>query len=176
MRTWLQRLQRLFTTTGIWALAALLLFEEWGWERLSGVVAWFGRLPGLRWIEARIRALPPKASLALFIVPVLCLLPVKLLALYWLGQGHTVLGIGVIVAAKLGGTALTARLFVLTQASLMQMPWFARWFGQWMVFKTRVLATVRGSAAWQSWLRTQARVHQAWQTATAALLKRWPFS
>jgi hypothetical protein len=162
LKALLKAIQGLITTLGIWVLAALLLFEEWGWERLASVLAWFGRLPGLRWIESRIRHLPPYASLALFLIPVLTLLPVKLLALYWLGHGHTALGIGVIIAAKVGGTAITARLFMLTQATLMQLAWFARWFARWMRFKTRVLSQVRASAAWQQWLAGKARVTQAW--------------
>lgn len=148
---------RLLTTVGIWLIAAVLLFEEWGWEYLAAILAWFGRLPGLRWIESRIRALPPYASLALFAVPLFTLLPVKLLALYWLGHGHTVLGIGVIISAKLGGTAITARLFMLTRPTLMKLAWFARWFNKWMAFKDRILTRVRGSTAWQQWMRFKAR-------------------
>lgn len=143
------RLRQALTTVGVWLIALLLLFEEWGWERLAGIVAWFGRLPGLRWIEARIKALPPYGALGIFIVPILTLLPIKLLALYWLGHGHTMLGISVIIAAKLGGTAITARLFMLTQPTLMQLAWFARLFAKWMVFKDRILTRVKTSLAWQ---------------------------
>lgn len=150
---------RLLTTVGIWLIAIVLLFEEWGWEYLAAILAWFGRLPGLRWVEGRIRALPPYASLALFAVPLLTLLPVKLLALYWLGHGHTVLGISVIIAAKLGGTAITARLFMLTRPTLMKLAWFARWFNRWMAVKDRVLTRVKASAAWQQWTRFKATAH-----------------
>ena len=102
-------------------------------------------------------------------MPLLALLPVKLLALYWLGQGHFVLGLGVIIAAKVGGTAITARLFMLTQPTLMRLAWFARLFARWMAWKTRVLDALRQSPAWQAathWVRqTQATVR--------ALLARW---
>ncbi|MGH6647708.1 hypothetical protein [Aquabacterium sp.] len=156
---WLGRsLRRLLTSIGIWLIGLVLLFEEWGWERLARVLAWIGRLPGLRWIEGRIRTLPPYAALGLFTVPILTLLPLKLLALYWLGKGHTLLGVSVIIAAKLGGTAITARLFMLTQATLMQLPWFARWFGQWIRFKDAVLARVKGSEAWRQWTAFKLRV------------------
>lgn len=144
---------RVITTTGIWLIALVLLFEEWGWEYLAAALAWFGRLPGLRWIEGRIRALPPYGALALFAVPLLTLLPVKLLALYWLGHGHTVLGIGLIIAAKLGGTAVSARLFMLTRPTLMKLGWFAHAFNKWMRFKDGVLKRVKLSKAWQQWHR-----------------------
>ncbi len=152
-----------FYTLFVWGMALVLLFEEWGWEYLAAILAWFGRLPGLRWIEGRIQALPPYASLALFGVPLLTLLPVKLLALYWLGHGHTLLGIGVIITAKVGGTAITARLFMLTRPTLMKLAWFAHWFNRWMAFKDGVLARVRASAAWQQWTRAKAAVRQLLQ-------------
>lgn len=142
---------RAITTTGIWLIALVLLFEEWGWEYLAAIVTWFGRLPGLRWIEGRIRTLPPYGALALFAIPLLTLLPVKLLALYWLGHGHTVLGISLIIAAKLGGTAVSARLFMLTRPTLMKLAWFARALDKWMRFKDGVLARVKSSQAWQQW-------------------------
>ncbi|MDO8777266.1 MAG: hypothetical protein Q7K57_52850 [Burkholderiaceae bacterium] len=147
---------------GLWIglIGLILIFEEWGWEPLARLLAWVGQLPGLRWLEARIRTLPPYGALAMFALPILTLLPLKLLALYWLGHGHTALGIGVIVAAKLGGTAITARLFMLTQASLMHLAWFARWFGRWMAWKTRILAQVKGSALWRS---AQALAHRVRQ-------------
>jgi hypothetical protein len=144
--------RRLVTTIGIWLIALVLLFEEWGWEYLAAILAWFGRLPGLRWIEARIRQLPPYGALGLFAIPLLTLLPVKIVALYWLSHGHKLLGIGVIISAKLIGTGITARVFMLTQPTLMKLAWFARLFARWMRFKDSVLTRARQSAAWQQWL------------------------
>jgi hypothetical protein len=151
------RISRILSTLGIWALALVLLFEEWGWAYLAAILGWFGQLPGLRWIEARIRTLPPYAALALFALPLLTLLPLKLLALYWLGHGHTLLGISVIIAAKVAGTAITARLFMLTQPTLMKLGWFARLFTRWISFKNRVLAQVKASAAWRQWAAFKAQ-------------------
>ena len=79
-------LSRLLTWLGIWLLAAILIFEEWGWEHLAALMAWLGRWPGIRQIERMIRRLPPYGALALFVLPALALLPFKLLALYWLSQ------------------------------------------------------------------------------------------
>lgn len=161
-----------FYTLFVWGMALVLIFEEWGWEYLAAILAWFGRLPGLRWIEGRIQAMPPYASLALFAVPLLTLLPVKLLALYWLGHGHTVLGISVIIGAKVGGTATTARLFMLTRPALMRLDWFARGFTRWMAFKDGILARVKTSAAWQQWTRTKANVRHLLQRVRQLLKPR----
>ncbi len=140
---------RLLRWLGIWLFAAVLLFEEWGWAQLAAVMAWLGSWPGIKQLEALIRRLPPYGALALFMVPVLGLLPVKLLALYWLSQGHAALGIGVIISAKVVGTAIVARLFSLTHPTLMRLAWFERLFHRWMAFKTRVLDQVYRSPAWR---------------------------
>jgi hypothetical protein len=146
------------------AVAALvLLFEEWGWEPLAALLRRLGRLPLWAWMERRIAGLPPWGAIAAFAAPAVALLPVKLLALFLIGRGHALMGLGVLVAAKLLGTALLAWLFTLTQPALMQLPWFARWYPRWKNWKDGVIALVKASALWQSarhW-KAQARVHWA---------------
>jgi hypothetical protein len=140
---------RIFKALFGWLLALLILFEEWGWEPLQRVLAWIGRWPGLRWIEGRIRALPPYGALAIFLLPTLLLIPVKLLALWLIGQGKVLAGTLVILTAKLVGTAIVARLFALTQPALLQLAWFARIYTRWIGWKDRLLAQVRASWPWR---------------------------
>ena len=147
---------------GTGLLALLILFEEWGWEPLQRLLARLGQLPLLRQIEAAITRLPPRAALAVFVLPTLLLLPVKLLALWLISQGHRLLGVAVIVLAKLVGTAVVARLFTLTRPALMQMPWFAHWYGRWTAWKDRVLAQVRASWAWRTARAIKRLVRQRW--------------
>ena len=152
-----------------WLLAALILFEEWGWEPLQRALAWVARLPGLRWVEERIRQLPPYGALAIFLLPTLLLLPVKLLALWLMGQGKVLAGTLVIVAAKLAGTAIVARLFGLTKDTLMQLGWFARLYTRWSVWKESLLAQVRTSWPWRLGRVLKHRIKQRWQQAQ----RRW---
>ncbi len=144
------------------ALAALVLFiEEWGWRPLT---AWAARLalwPPLARLEARIQRLPPRAALALFLVPAVALLPVKLLALWAIQQGHTLLGVAVIVAAKLLGTALVGRLFILTEAQLTHFAWFAASLAWWRRTKARIKAAVHALPLWQA-LRAAVRRWRLW--------------
>ncbi len=126
-------------------LALVILFEEWGWEPLQRLLARVGRWPGLRWIEGCVRALPPWAAVAVFLLPTALLLPVKLLALWAVGRGHVVLGMLVIVLAKVVGTAVVARLFSLTQPALMQLHWFAWTYAHWMRLKHAVLERARAA-------------------------------
>ena len=132
-----------------WLLALVILFEEWGWEPLQRTLAWVGRLPVLRWLEQRVQTLPPYGALALFLLPTLALLPVKLLALWLIGQGQLLPGTLVILAAKLVGTAIVARLFTLTRPALMRLAWFAQVYTRWLNWKEALLTQVRASWPWR---------------------------
>jgi hypothetical protein len=131
-------------------LAIVILFEEWGWEPLQRAMAAIGRLPVLRQLEAVVSRLPPYLALVVFFLPGLLLLPIKLLALWLIGIGRPGLGLSVIVLAKVVGTAVVARIFALTHPALMSLPWFARLYGRWTVWKEGLLVWVRASAVWRS--------------------------
>ncbi|GAB2606875.1 hypothetical protein GCM10027034_45250 [Ramlibacter solisilvae] len=151
----LQALGRLLA----WPLALLILFEEWGWEPLQRALLRLAQALRLEWIEPRIRALPPYAALALFLLPTLLLLPVKLLALWLIGHQHALLGGAVIVTAKVAGTAVVARLFSLTQPALLRLDWFASLYLRWTAWKNALLAHVRASWPWR-WGRAMKRQWQ----------------
>ena len=132
----------------VYAAAIILLFEEWLWEASKRVMAVLGRLPILRSLERILTQLPPYAALVAFLLPAALLLPVKLLALYAIAHGHAKLGVLVIIAAKLVGTALVARLYGLTKHALLSLPWFARWHDAFISFKDRMIARLRATEAW----------------------------
>ena len=133
------------------ALAAVVIFiEEWGWRPLTAWAARLAQWPPLARLEAHIRTLPPRWALLLFIVPAIALFPVKLLALWLIHLGRTTLGVLVIVLAKLLGTALVGRLFVLTEPQLMRFAWFARALAWWVATKQRVRDAVRRAVAWRA--------------------------
>jgi len=132
-----------------WLLGALILFEEWGWGPLARLLGQFARLPAIAWLERRIAALPPPLAVLVFLLPVLLLLPVKLAALWLIGRGRALLGLAVIVLAKVVGTGVVARLFMLTRPQLMRMPWFARAYARWVGWKESVMARVRSSLPWR---------------------------
>jgi hypothetical protein len=88
--------------------------------------------------------------LLVFLLPSLMLLPVKLLAIWLIAIGQKTLGLLVILLAKLGGTAIVARLFTLTKPALMRMDWFARLYTRWSAWKESLLARVRASWAWRT--------------------------
>ncbi|WP_295953992.1 hypothetical protein [Rhodoferax sp.] len=141
--------KRFLTTLFHTALALVLIFGEWGWGPLARAMDHLARLPVWSQLEVLIRRLPPYAALLLLCVPMLTLLPVKLLAVYWMARGHTVLGLLVVLAAKVVGTAVAARLFQLTQPALMQLAWFRHWYPRWLVWKDGVIAQVKNARPWR---------------------------
>ena len=150
LRSLLHGLRRLLRGVLLILAAAILFIEEWGWRPLTACMAWLAKWPPLARLEAAIRGVSPRWALVLFIVPATLLFPIKLVALWLIHEGHAALGLAVIVAAKLLGTALVGRLFVLTERQLMQFEWFVRALNWWRATKERVKAAVKRSASWRA--------------------------
>jgi hypothetical protein len=131
-------------------VALVVLFEEWGWEPLQRLMARITRLPGLRQLEAMIVRAPPWAALIVLLLPSLLLVPVKLGALWLIGAGKGGLGLTMIVAAKVIGTAVVARVFTLTRPALLRLSWFEAVYAWWVAWKESVLVRVRASWAWRA--------------------------
>ena len=141
-------------------LALLILFEEWGWEPLRRVFALIAKLPVIRHIEAGLKRLPPRWAFVVLLLPSLLILPIKLAAVWLVAKGHVLMGVGIVIAAKVGGTALLAWLFQLIQPALMQLPWFARLYARWTAWKAELLAWVRASAVWRTARAIKLRVRR----------------
>ena len=115
------------------AVAAIIFaIEEWLWDRLTTLTAWIGRLPILRQLEAWISRLPPYGAMALLAVPAAMLLPFKIAALWAMAHGYVTLGIVVILAAKIVGTAFVAHLFALCRPQMLRIGWFAALYA-WVI-------------------------------------------
>jgi hypothetical protein len=122
----------------IWILLALIfLFEAWLWDRLAPivarVVAWIPLETLKRRLAAWIEGLPPAATLVVFIVPFILLLPLKFLEVWFFAHANWVGVIGTLIAAKLLGVGVTAFIFDLTRPKLLQLAWFRRFYG-WVLW------------------------------------------
>ncbi len=150
------------------ALFALVIFiEEWGWRPLVAIVGQIARWPPIAALEAVIRRMPPRIALALFLVPAVLLVPVKLGALWLIHEGRASLGIAVIVIAKLLGTALVGRLFVLVETQLMTFAWFARGVSWWRATRDRVMRAFHQSVVWRSARVLRRLWREAWRRLVA---------
>jgi hypothetical protein len=143
-------LKRLIAAPFVLLAAIIILIEDWLWDDLARLAAAIGRLPVFHQIEALITKLPPYAALVFFAVPSLLLVPVKLVALYFISHGHAIFGFLTVVGAKIAGTALVARVFTLTRPNLMRIGWFAWAYERFIAFKARVYEVIKSTAIYQS--------------------------
>lgn len=160
---WLKRL----LTPPLIVLAALLMWiEEWLWEHLKALTAWIAKFPLFRWCEKSLERLPPYPTMAVFLLPGALLFPVKLGSVWLMTHGQVLLGLGVIVAAKVIGTAVVARLYVICQPKLMTIGWFARLHDWLTTTRDRLYAAIRAMPLYQA---TRAKLSAIKQTASHML-------
>jgi hypothetical protein len=149
----------------IYTAALLLMLEEWLWDATQALLARIPDWPFLQRLQRRVERLSPYAALSIFLAPTLLLLPVKVLALLSITHGHPTLGLAIIVAAKLLGTALVARIYALTRRSLLSLAWFRRAHDKLLAFKDRMIAQLHASAGWQRVQSLMAAVRGAFTAA-----------
>ena len=142
-------------------VAAIVVFEEWGWQPLAALLGKLARFAPIAAIEAVVQRLPPYGALAVFALPSALLLPLKLLALYLIAQGHTGIAAVLFVGAKVVGTAIVARIYMLTERALMQIAWFKRGYDFLMPLKNALVAWARASAVWKYGRLIKAQVKRA---------------
>jgi hypothetical protein len=146
-------LWRLLRPSLIFALnvlaALLLLFEEWGWRPLSNLLARLARFKVWALAELWIAGLPPYGALLALAVPSTIVIPAKLIGVYLLATGHFVTAAVVIICAKIAGTALVARIFILTKPVLMQIGWFRRAYDAFVPWQDALFAWIRSSWVWR---------------------------
>ncbi|MBF0415864.1 MAG: hypothetical protein HQL79_08870 [Magnetococcales bacterium] len=155
-----KRLKKIITYPAMLVAAVIVLFEELIWDKITDLVAWLARMRWLARLEAWIATLGPYPTLALFAVPILTLLPIKIVALYLIAHGRVGLGILVVVLAKVSGTAISARLFVIAKPKLMTFPTFVRIYHQVVRFKHWAHDMVAGWPVMQAVRRAVAALKQ----------------
>lgn len=118
-------------------VAVIFLLESWLWDVTGAVIARVIRaLPFeelKQKISDRIEHLGPFATLGLFIVPVMVLLPLKFMALWLLAQGFVFSGISTILLAKLAGFGVSSFLFTLCKPKLLQLR-LIRWLYRHIIY------------------------------------------
>jgi hypothetical protein len=119
-------------------LAIVFLFEAWLWRHLQPIVAWIVELIAWPQLRARIAAwidrLPPTATLIVFLVPILLLLPLKFLAVWMLAHGKWLGAAFTLVVAKTVSMGVTAFIFEMTRPKLLQLDWFRRLYERVLVW------------------------------------------
>ena len=135
--------------------ALLFLFEEVLWAGLGHLMAKLARLPPVVRLEQRIRTLRPYPAMVLFLLPLAIALPIDLLGGWLVTRGRLVLGLVLLIAGKLLGTAFLARLYHLCHPALRGLPWFVR-------LETMILR-------WSAWAHALLDQIESWQRTRAAV-------
>lgn len=144
---WLKRL----LTPPLIVLASLLIWcEESLWQVLKRLTIWVALFPLVRWLESRLVQLPPTLMLAIFLLPLVTLFPLKLLAVYWLTRGYWFASLALIVAAKILGTAIVARMYVVCHEQLMSIAWFRFVYDGLSSMRDRVYAALHALPLYQA--------------------------
>src|SRR5450759_4632100 len=125
----------------LWIVLALLfLAEAWLWDHLEPIVARVVNLIPWGRLKVRLRrlieVLPPWATLFVFIIPFIAMLPLKFLEVYFLATGNWLGAIGVIIFVKLVGLGVTAFIFDVTRDKLLQRAWFRRMYDWFLWLRT----------------------------------------
>jgi hypothetical protein len=128
-------------------LAVIFLIEAWLWDHLEPIVERVVAAIPLRafkqWLSNRVDALSPAMTLIVFAVPVIPLFPLKLLGLWLLANEYWLSAAVVIVAGKFLGLGVTAFIFDVTRAKLLQMAWFRKGYEFIMAMRAKAAAIVQ---------------------------------
>lgn len=130
------------------------------------------RLRPVQRLEAAVAHLPPYAILALFLVPLAVIEPLKIYGLLLFGQGRFVMGLLVFVVAKVVGLGLAERLFAIGRPKLLSIGWFAACYRRVIALRDRVHHWLETTRFWPQAKRLAGRVREGLRTARSAVA-RW---
>ncbi len=131
----------------VWVLLAVIfLIEAWLWDHLEPIVARVVALIPLRafkaWLAERVDTLSPAMTLIVFLVPVIPLFPLKLVGLWLLTHEYWLAAFVTIVFGKFLGVGVTAFIFDVTRAKLLEMRWFERLYESVLMVRAKAAALV----------------------------------
>lgn len=152
--------------------AAIVFLEQTLIRYLNIVMAAVARWPPVAGLERWLVRLPPYAALCAFVAPSILILPIKLIALWFATTGQYGLAFATLIAGKMLGTAILARLYRILRPTMMAIRWFAAadtWFFYW---RDQAYAFVRSLEAWKRATAIVKRV-RLWMTGlVSGLLAR----
>jgi hypothetical protein len=102
----------------------------------------------------RIQKLSPYLSLALLLVPLILVEPLKLIALFVAGEGHWLTGTGMIIGAFAVSLLVVERLFKVVKPKLMTLSWFAKLWTRWVALRNKL--SPWSSVPVENWLTSSA--------------------
>ena len=159
-----------------WVLLAIIfLIEAWLWDHLEPIVARVVAIVPLarfkQWLSDRVDALSPAMTLIVFAVPVIPLFPLKLIGLWLLAHDYWLSGVSTFLFAKMLGVGVTAFVFDVTRAKLLEMHWFERVYD--LVLKVRAKAAELVDPIKRRIRELIAGNGEGWSSRTLRLIQRF---
>jgi hypothetical protein len=152
------------------ALAAVLL-EATLWRWLMALGQALSRLPVFALAERLVARLSPRMVVVVFVLPFLAVIPLLKLGELWLFlHGHFVLGVLLLLGAKVLGVAFSARLFAIARPKMLQVPAFAWAYDRAVRLLAYGHALLEGIPAW---VAARAFVHRLGAAGRALLATGW---
>jgi hypothetical protein len=155
-------IRRWLTRPLLFCAAVLLLFEEWLWEGTAQFLRDLAGLPLVAACAEWIRRRTPFQALALFVFPLLALLPLKSVIVLAFVHGRIMLGITVLVLEKLIFSAVFAAMYQLTAHSITQIGWVLRLQNTFLRIRHLLHAWFQRQSAYRlarAWMRRIRRPH-----------------
>jgi hypothetical protein len=142
------------------AVAIVLIDDAFRAVVLPAVRA-LATLQPVRRVEAAVATLPPYATLALFLIPLGIIEPLKIYGLFLFGQGRWIAGTLTFVVAKVVGLALAERLFAISRDKLLSIGWFAWCYRKLVAIKDAIHAWLLATSFWPAAVRLVRRIREA---------------
>lgn len=148
-------------------LALLILFDELVRPLYRPILRWVAERRLVAQAEAAIARLPRLAILILLAVPFAIAEPLKFVGLLLIANGRVGFGAVVLAFAHLAGFLIVERIYHAGRDKLLSYRWFAWAIGLITSLRERVLAWLRGSAAYAVVMRVRDSVRRWWRARSA---------
>ena len=155
LRRWLSR-------SLLFCAAVILLIEEWLWRGTAQFLSDLARLPSVAACADWVRRRKPYQALALFVLPVLSLLPLKGVIVLAFIHGRVFVGVTVLVLEKLIFSAVFAALYQLTAPAITRIGWVLRMQNGFLRVRRALHGWLGRQSAYRharAWLRRTRRPH-----------------
>lgn len=144
-----QHLERALELAIVPLAAAIVFFEQTLIKYLNAAMAAVARWPPIARVETWLVGLPAYAALCAFVAPSILILPIKLVAVWFAAMGKYGLALGTLIAGKMLGTAVLARLYRILRPKLMTIGWFAMADTSFFYWRDQAYAFVKSLPAWK---------------------------
>ena len=149
----------------------VVVLEATVWRWLTALGRVLARLAPFAALERLVARLSPRMVVAVFALPFLAFIPLLKFGEIWLFlHGHVVLGVLLLVGAKVVGVAFSARLFEIARPKMLQVPAFAWAYGHAVRLWAACHALLESLPAW---VATREFLHRLSTAGRALLAAGW---